>query len=329
MFGVLTYSTPELSYRAKILVRGDDLYRVQHPLHWHQYACDFDSVTTLTTDPQERITLTSWRMFGSKLGALAINASALNMFRSWERERPPGIYLKTLPIYAVGFVALFFVGYWNLKEVVSSKKNRADSRQFRALKGNWPWLIIFTSSFLFWIAFISAFPTVPYFLQYNLHRADLTSLAYSLGFHFARDRVFAAVVLQMVFQNRRVGLGTCGNDCWPTCFFISASRGNSVRLILAGWISAFSASGMAMAVPFSILSDSVDYRRMENRDSRCWIARRRWRGVLFESRRRPRRRHSPVDHGQRVAMCRTRNRPPSRSKASNSVSSGCRRFSCR
>jgi Na+/melibiose symporter-like transporter len=41
--------------------------------------------------------------------------------------------------------------------------------------------------------------------------------------------------------------------------YIGIASGNSIPLIMAGWVIGFLGSGMAMAVPFSIISDSVDY----------------------------------------------------------------------
>ena len=41
--------------------------------------------------------------------------------------------------------------------------------------------------------------------------------------------------------------------------YLGVRGGHSVPIIMAGWTFGFLASGMAMAMPFSVLSDSVDY----------------------------------------------------------------------
>src|SRR5206468_3392802 len=41
--------------------------------------------------------------------------------------------------------------------------------------------------------------------------------------------------------------------------FAGTRADNSLPLIMAGWIFGYLASGVAMAMPFSVLSDSVDY----------------------------------------------------------------------
>lgn len=41
--------------------------------------------------------------------------------------------------------------------------------------------------------------------------------------------------------------------------YFGACSGHSIPVIMTGWTIGFLASGMAMAMPFSVLSDSVDY----------------------------------------------------------------------
>ncbi|HEU5395811.1 MAG TPA: MFS transporter, partial [Verrucomicrobiae bacterium] len=163
LFGVLTYLAPSLSYNAKV-VYAATTYIITSVLYTGINTPVTSILTTLTTNPQERITLMSFRMYGSKLGALAVNLFALNLVAKLGHGNDRVGFLKTLPIYGAGCVVLFLVGYWNLKEVVPDEKKRQPIlRTFGALKGNWPWFIIFASSLCFWIAFISRIATVPYY----------------------------------------------------------------------------------------------------------------------------------------------------------------------
>ena len=181
-FGVLTFQTPDLSHNAKVWYAAIT-YIACNILYTGINTPVTSILSALTSDPQERVTLTCFRMFGSKLGALAINATALYMVKVLGHGDDRRGYMLTVPIYAAVSVVFFLIAFWNLKEVVPvAKKREPIFSNFRALKGNWPWLIIFLSSFFFWIGFIARVSTLPYFLQYTLHRADLTSLAYSLDF---------------------------------------------------------------------------------------------------------------------------------------------------
>ena len=259
MFGVLTYLAPHLSYHAKVIYAAAT-YIITSVLYTGINTPVTSILTTLTTSPQERITLMSFRMFGSKLGALAVNYFALNLVAYLGHGDDRLGYLRTLPIYAAGCVLLFLVGFWNLKEVVvEEKKHPPILGTFGALKGNWPWLIIFASSLCFWIAFISRISAVPYFFEYNLHRKDLVSLAYSLDFISLATAFLLPWFCQWTSKTAAWGCGLAAMIAGQLVLYFGVASGNSVPLIMTGWVVGFLGSGMAMAVPFSVLSDSVDY----------------------------------------------------------------------
>ncbi len=259
LFGVLTYLAPNLSYNAKVIYAAAT-YIISSILYTGINTPVTSILTTLTTRPQERITLMSFRMFGSKLGALAVNFFALKLV-AWLGHGDDRIgYLRTLPIYAAGCVLFFLVGFWNLKEVVAEEKKRQPILgTFGALKGNWPWLIIFASSLFFWIAFISRISAVPYFFEYNLHRPDLVSLAYSLDVISLATAFLLPWFCQWTSKTAAWGWGLAVMIAGQLVLYLGVASGNSIPLILTGWVIGFLGSGMAMAVPFSVLSDSVDY----------------------------------------------------------------------
>ncbi len=259
LFGVLTYLAPDLSYNAKIIYAAAT-YIVSSVIYTGINTPVTSILTTLTTNPQERITLMSWRMFGSKLGALAVNGFALKLVAIFGNGNDRIGFQRTLPIYATGCVLLFLLGFWNLKEaVVDEKKHQPILGTFGALKGNWPWFIIFASSLFFWIAFISRVSCVPYFFEYNLHRKDLTSLAYSLDCISLATAFLLPWFCKWFSKTAAWGWGLAAMIAGQLVLYIGVASGNSLPLIMTGWIVGFLGSGMAMAVPFSILSDSVDY----------------------------------------------------------------------
>jgi len=259
LFGVLTYLAPDLSHNAKVIYAAGT-YIIASVLYTGINTPVTSILTTLTTNPQERITLMSFRMFGSKLGALAVNYFALKLVVCLGHGDDRLGYLRTLIIYAVGSVLLFLFGFWKLKEVVVEEKKRQPILgTFGALKGNWPWLIIFSSSLCFWIAFIARVASVPYFLEYNLHRKDLTALAYSLDFISLATAFLLPWFCKWTSKTAAWGWGLAVMIVGQLVLSFGIAAGNSVSLIMAGWVIGFLGSGMAMAVPFSILSDSVDY----------------------------------------------------------------------
>jgi Na+/melibiose symporter-like transporter len=202
----------------------------------------------------------SFRMFGSKLGVLVVNLTALKLVALLGHGDDRKGYMLTLPIFAIFSVLLFLLAFRNLKEVVpQEKKVQPILGTFGALKGNWPWFIIFFSSLLFWIGFISRVSVVPYFFEYNLHRKDLISLAYSLDFISLATAFLLPWFCKWFSKTAAWGWGLVAMVAGQLILYFGLISGNSVPLIMTGWIIGFLGSGMAMAVPFSVLSDSVDY----------------------------------------------------------------------
>jgi sugar (glycoside-pentoside-hexuronide) transporter len=259
LFGVLTFVTPDLGSNAKILYAAGT-YIAVNILYTGINTPVTAILSALTADPQERVVLTCFRMFGSKLGVLLVNLTAMKLV-GWlgEGDDRKG-YLLTVPIYGVVAIGLFLLAFRNLKEVVQVEtKSQPVLTGFSALRGNWPWWIIAGSSLLFWIAFISRVAAAPYFFEYTLGRKDLIPLAFALDFislgtvlclpwlcrTWSKGTVWAAGLAGMIIGQLVMGWGL--------------AHGGSLSVIMAGWAFGFLASGAAMAMPFSVISDSVDY----------------------------------------------------------------------
>jgi Na+/melibiose symporter-like transporter len=129
---------------------------------------------------------------------------------------------------------------------------------FRALKGNWPWLIIFASSLCFWVAFISRISMVPYFFEYQWQHKELTALANSL------DVVSLASILLLPWfckwmSKSNIWLYALIGSVISQFVLYAGVVTQSTPLLFIGWIAGIITSGAAMAMPFSLLSDSVDF----------------------------------------------------------------------
>ena len=258
-FGVLTFLTPNLSHHAKIIYAAIT-YIGCSVLYTGINTPVTSILSALTPNPQERVTLTCFRMFGSKFGVLLVNYTALRLVEFFGHGNDRRGFAIVMPIYAVGSILLFLTAFKNLEEVVHEKrKSEPLLNGFGALKGNWPWIIIFISSLFFWIAFIARVSVAPYFFEYVLHRKDLIGPANMLDF------ISLATAFLLPFFCRRTSkrnvwiLGLLGMVAGQIIMFFGVQNHLSVPLVMAGWAFGFLASGMAMAMPFSVLSDSVDY----------------------------------------------------------------------
>src|SRR5690242_15364923 len=139
VFGVLTFLTPNLGYTAKVMYAAAT-YIICSVLYTGINTPVTSILSALTPDPHERVTLTSFRMFGSKFGVALVNLTALWLVQFFGHGNDRKGYMIVMPIYAACSIVLFLLAFRNLEEVVHEKKQSLPIRDsLRAVKGNWPW----------------------------------------------------------------------------------------------------------------------------------------------------------------------------------------------
>lgn len=256
--GVATFVTPSVGSTAKI-VYAASTYVICSVLYTGINTPVTAILAALTPDSHERVVLTSFRMFGSKLGVLFVNLTVLGLVARLGHGDARRGFMLVMPMYAVGTVVLYLLAFRNLREIMpEQRKHNSVKHSLRALKGNVPWLIIFLSSLLFWIAFIARISSAPYFFEYVLHRADLTSIANSLDVVSLASILLLPVFCNWISKRSVWAVGLAGSVAAQFIVFAGV-RSNSIAVVMTGWVIGFLASGIAMAMPFSLLSDSVDY----------------------------------------------------------------------
>jgi sugar (glycoside-pentoside-hexuronide) transporter len=258
IFAVLTFLAPDLPYRARIAYAAVT-YAGCNILFTGINTPVTSILSALTSDPKERLTLTTFRMLGSKFGVLVVNLTGMALVHTLGHGNDQTGFVLAVPLFAVASVALFLLAFRNLKETVLPSKQTSVRETFRAMKGNWPWLIVVTSTVLFWMGFISRVTVAPHFFKYVLHRPDLLGVANGL------DVASLATALPLPWLCRRIpkarlwALGLAGMVLGQLLLWLGAARGHDLGLCLTGWTVGFVFSGAAMTLPFSMLADTVDY----------------------------------------------------------------------
>jgi len=214
-------------------------------------------LSALTPDPRERVMLTTFRMIGSKAGVLIVNATALPLVALLGHGNDKRGFMLTMPIFATGSLLLFLLAFRNLEETVKvERKTLPILTSLRAIRGNWPWIIIFVSSLFFWIAYISRVSAIIYYFTYILNRKDLVPLVNSLDIVSLSAVVFMPWFCRFTSKANLWALGLMGSIGGQLIMQLGAP---SLAMVFTGWIFATVTGGVAMAIPFSILADSVDY----------------------------------------------------------------------
>ncbi len=256
--GVATFVTPSVGPAAKVAYAACT-YVICSILYTGINTPVTAILAALSPDSHERVVLTSFRMFGSKLGVLFVNLTVLGLVARLGHGNDRRGFMLVMPMYAVGTIVLYLLAFRNLREITpEQRQNTSVKRSLRALQGNVPWMIIFLSSLFFWIAFIARISSAPYFFEYVLHRKDLTSLANSLDVVSLASILLLPVFCNWISKRSVWALGLVGSVAAQFVVFAGV-RSHSVTTVMTGWVIGFLASGVAMAMPFSLLSDSVDY----------------------------------------------------------------------
>jgi sugar (glycoside-pentoside-hexuronide) transporter len=256
--GVLTFATPPLPGTLKAIYAAIT-YIVCSVLYTGINTPVTAILSALTNDPRQRVVLTTFRMFGSKAGVLIVNATLLPCI-AWfgQGDDKLGI-IRTLPIYAAGSIVLYLVAFRNLRERLPAAAGRTSLRKsFSTIAGNWPWIIIVASSLLFWIAFIARISTVPYFFEYVWHRGDLVPLANGLDVVSLAALLFLPWLCFRTSKRNVWAWGLVGAAGSQFLLYAGIAAGSNA-VLFTGWIFGILTSGLAMAMPFSLLADSVDY----------------------------------------------------------------------
>jgi len=258
-FGVLTFITPNMGHTGKVLYAAAT-YIGCSVLYTGINTPVTSILSGLTSDPRARVMLTCFRMFGSKIGVLFVNLTAFKMVSWLGQGNDQKGFMIVMPIYALGSIFLYLLAFRNLVEIVpQERKSQSITKNFGAIKGNQPWMIIFISFFCFWIGFNAAVATLPYYFQYVLHRKDLIPLANSLDFISLSTVLILSFLCKRTLKRNVWITGLIGMMAGVGILFFGACHGNSLGITITGWGCIFLFSGMAMAMPFSMLSDTVDY----------------------------------------------------------------------
>jgi sugar (glycoside-pentoside-hexuronide) transporter len=256
--GILSFATPNLSPENKAIYAAAT-YIVCSVLYTGNNTPVTAILSALTNDPRQRVVLTTFRMFGSKAGVLIVNATLLPCIAWFGRGGDKLGIIRTIPIYAAGSIVLYLTAFRNLRERIPAAACRVSIRgAFSAIGGNWPWIIIVSSSLMFWIAFIARISTVPYFFEYVWHRGDLVPLANSLDVVSLAALVFLPAFCRLTSKRNVWASGLAGSVGSQFLLYAGIAT-RSDALLFTGWVLGILTSGVAMAMPFSLLADSVDY----------------------------------------------------------------------
>lgn len=262
VFCVLVFTTPNMSLTGKLVwayvtyIGVDVLYSaVNIPIT--------SILPSLTSNPQERVTLSTIRQFMGTAGATLITGITLTMvafFGHGSTTSARGWFIWALIVAVIVVVIFGFVFKYTTERVQtkSSRKSIPIKDSLKALKRNWPWAIIIFINFIYWMGMQTRSQVTVYFFKYNMHDATLASLVLSL------QLVALVAVVLTPWTASRIGkrntmLGGMILAVIGQLLLSLGANNLSVPMIIFATIIGYLGTGYVSGLIAVMLADAVDY----------------------------------------------------------------------
>ncbi|MFD1124726.1 MFS transporter [Lentilactobacillus raoultii] len=260
--GILLFWAPSLSTSAKALYCAI-VYMIYGVLYLGINAPITTILPLISSKPDERVVLNSWRMVGSNLGVFVVNSLTLPLVAFFGGGNDVVGFRIFIVIFACLNLAgtLFSFGHVRERVIVPSSQRVTLRRSIHAMNKNWPWFIIVGGNFLFWVAQQGRQQSMVYYFTYYFHNKGFVTLFNSIAI------IQVLGVLSIPFLNKLMSK----SHIWASGlaiavigqFIIMFSGLNPVGAIV-GWLVANVGSGIAVSMPFAMLGSAVDYGEWKN-----------------------------------------------------------------
>lgn len=216
------------------------------------------ALPNLTYDSDERVRLNSWRSNGGMIGYLITASLTLPLVDFFGKDNDKLGFSVTVGIFAVIAILLLLFAFSGTKEIGTSEKTKSISirESFRAIKGNWPWITLVIVFIFYWLGNTARASTVIYYSEYNLGHKNWASILNGLVVvQMVSITLLPYLVKRLIKSHTQIiglSLAALGQ-------LIIGFSGSNLTLIIAGWTISSLGTGIAVTLPFAMLSDTVDY----------------------------------------------------------------------
>jgi len=252
----LTFLSPDLSPNAKVIY-ALITYIITGMIYTGVATPITAILPNLTNNSNERVRLNSWRSNGGMIGYLITASFTLPLVAFFGKGNDKLGFQVTVGIYAVIAIALLLFAFAGTKEInIKSIKSIPIRQSFGAVKGNWPWITLVMAFIFYWLGNTSRTSTLIYYSQYNLDNKNLASILNGLVvFQMISITIIPFIVKKLLKTHTQI----IGFAVAAIGQVIIAFAGTSTSMVIFGWVVASLGTGIAVTLPFAMLSDTVDY----------------------------------------------------------------------
>ncbi len=218
--------------------------------------------TVMTINPEDIAQLNSWRMMGTNLSAVLLNAitAPLLMKFSGGENYTAGAYTKLAIIFAICAIPLFYFVYAKCKETIKPAAGGAKvplSQSIKSVITNGPLMLIFVIQLLAMTAFFGRMGVVIYYLMYNVGRFDLIAAFMSLPSLFTVVGIFCTKnILVRVGKKKMAAIGYIGAGLSLIAMYFLGWSNVPVLLVLHCVYGFFCFS---FPIPMAMVPDAINY----------------------------------------------------------------------
>ncbi|KAA8823206.1 MFS transporter [Bifidobacterium reuteri] len=229
-------------------------------------------LSNLTPDPAERVKANTFRLSGGLFGTFITAVCTLPLV-NWAGKAITGEtnqkvgFMFTFAVYGVIAVALLWFAFRNIREHNYDPKTQNPlpfKESLHAIKGNWPWITLIIAFVIFWIAQEDRMSVAVYYAKYNLNNENLATVLNGMQ--------ILGLITTFLIPPLSKKLGKAGKTDTMILGMVMAIVGqlllltasNSFALFVVFWAISILGAAMALAMPFAMLADTVDYGEWKN-----------------------------------------------------------------
>ena len=224
--------------------------------------------TVMTTNPEDIAQLNSWRMMGTNLSSVllnAITAPLLMKFSGGSESYTAGAYTKVAILFAICALPLFYFVYVNCKETikpVAGATKVSVGTSIKTVLSNKPLILVFFIQLLAMTAFFGRMGVVIYYLMYNVQRYDLIAAFMSLPSLFTVIGIFLTKnYIVKIGKKKMAAIGYIGAAISLILIFIIGKTAGYTNIpLLLGLHCAYGFFCFSFPIPMAMVPDAINYQ---------------------------------------------------------------------
>lgn len=259
----LTFTTPTFLDETGKIVYAVFTYLIAGVVYSGVQTAITSILPNLSSDHSERMILNTFRMAGGSVGAficMTFTMPLVNFFGNGDQRLGFSI---TVGMFGIAVVILLFFAFRHLREQ-NVERNVAipfkDS--LKAVKNNWPWIILVSVNLVVWVCITMRQSTVIYYAKYVLN--DEGIIAVFNGILTIACLVAFLTMAFIVKFTKKFGAMILGAVMVALSHVAMNAFSGNVTMILVCWTVGAFGQGLMCAMPFGMLADTVDYGEWAN-----------------------------------------------------------------